>query len=268
MTAESISPQLDDSSLKKYCVIAFSLHLFIVAFFILGELILAKWNLSFLDLKKRNAIVLASAIRVDVVSMPTLTVKELKTIEPTEIKSEDKPVEVKAPEVKNDEKTAEAKPDPKDFKVEDKKKSFHDLLKKLSKKNIALVKNDEEGKAKKAQNIVISGNKISKGSSLTLGKNSADQEVLVNYISTMADAVRPYWRLPSYLMNKNLNARLRVAIALNGEVISVSIYESSGNSEYDERAKAAIIQGAPYAIPDKEIRDRVIKGDIILGFPL
>lgn len=265
MTEVLVSTSIQDQSLKKYCIVALILHVAIVALLVAIDLL----KLPLFELKRdKNAVVLSSAIRVDVVAMPTLTVKELKLVEPTELKAQDKPVEMKAPEIKEDEKTSEAKTNVNDFKVEDKKKSFHELLKKISKKNIALVKNDESGNANKEQNVVISGNKLSKGSSLTLGKNSAEQEVLVNYISLMADAVRPYWRLPSYLMNKNLNARLRVAIALTGEVISVSIYESSGNSEYDERAKAAIIQGAPYAIPDKEIRDRVVKGDIILGFPL
>ena len=83
----------------------------------------------------------------------------------------------------------------------------------------------------------------------------------------MPEAVKPYWKLPSYLSTQELKARVRVYIRADGSLIKAELYESSGVSEYDQRAMEAVRQAKFSPLPEG-YSSRGINGEIVLGFPL
>jgi outer membrane biosynthesis protein TonB len=51
-------------------------------------------------------------------------------------------------------------------------------------------------------------------------------------------------------------------------LLRLHVYESSGNEEYDKRALQTVERAAPFPSVSLKIRERVLNGDLILGFPL
>ena len=98
--------------------------------------------------------------------------------------------------------------------------------------------------------------------------NSADLTAFQVYASRLPDLVRPHWRLPSFLMDKNLKCRIRVWLNLNGEVTRTEVYQSSGEAEYDQRAVEAVKSTSPFPKLSEDYVKRALNGDILLGFPL
>lgn len=209
------------------------------------------------------------AIRVDVVSMPKLTLKELKVRKKTGGK-----IAPIAPGKKVEKK--------KRLKVEEKpipsgQKKFSHFLKKLS--NVELQKVRVQKKEQKALNqkeqealegLIVEGNKLSKGSQLLgKGKDSLEiQQGLEVYIGNVVSAVRTYWSLPSYLLGKNLTCQLRVYISENGDLLKTQVYKKSGVEEFDQRAILAIEKASPFGVPSALIVEKLVEGEVLLGFPL
>jgi len=228
-----------------------------------------------LTLIKRKKLV-ESAVRVDVVSMPKLTVKELKNIKRLAPAEE---------EVKPVEKVAAKKAAPSETKSEDGGSSFKNLLKNLSEKKIDL-KNVKKVKAAPAKvekeskeevqrrealaKLVLEGNRISKGNQVFSDKIATKKEKqgLELYAQTITSLIQPHWSLPGYLLNQSLSCQIRVYISENGDLLKQQVHKSSGNSEFDQRAIRAVERGAPFGVAPKEIRSRLVKGEILLGFPL
>ena len=121
---------------------------------------------------------------------------------------------------------------------------------------------------KELAQLVLEGNKLSKGSSVTGSNDYSQNETFSNYIKELPSFVRPFWKLPSYLIEKDLRCRVKVFISKDGRILNYKIFESSGDPEFDQRAIAAIKQVIKFPEPDKEIVLRVASGEVILGFPL
>ena len=246
------------------------LHIAVVgAFFIAGYI--ASMNL--LNIKKHNIKLLEKSIRVDMVAMPSATMQELKTIKMNDFSKE--------PQKKI------AAPAPKDiikkndivFKKKVKKKSFMDMLKAVKKNNKVLHKKknlkgnvNTDGKSKKEieeyNKLVLMGNQLSNGNSATGEVNEGDVDALNSYATQLVLKIKPLWRLPAYLLSKNLTCRVRVFLASSGRLIKAEIFESSGNSEYDKKALNTVQKASPYPNIPAEIRRSALRGNIILGFPL
>ena len=225
--------------------------------------------------RQANILLVKSSVRVDVVAMPRMTLKELKNIE-VDIRGvgEKKAVpDSSTPPVPQ-------KSDGAEFKVEKKEIKFKDMLKKYSgrkrvEKAQKIVKNKHKAASslntlgsKKLKKLILAGNRLAKGNTLT-GEGGAEiQGQFQEYASRFPDWVRPHWNLPGYLMNKNFQCRIRVFVSATGELIKVKVVDSSNEDEYDQKAIAAIENASPFPPPPDSIRARVIKGDIILGFPL
>lgn len=222
---------------------------------------------------------LKSAVRVDVVAMPTQTLQDLKKVElatPEDAKE--------AQTVKNEVKEQVPAPDKAaeeaaalEFKKLEKKKDFLSMLKNISKTAPPKAKNDKSNllmsklkglKGKDVSGVVLLGNKISQGNSVTGSNGEADSGAFASYVSALPHKIKPFWKLPSYLMGKNLQCRVRVFIATNGELLNAEIYESSGMSDYDEKAIEAIKAASPFPVPDGAYKNRLLNGEIALGFPL
>ncbi|MCF8059497.1 MAG: TonB family protein [Bacteriovoracaceae bacterium] len=224
--------------------------------------------------RKLNVKLVQSSVRVDIVAMPKRTFQELKALQsvgqtaPQEAAKEEAPV--KEPETNTG----------KEFLKEKEKVSFTDLMKQYSKKPIEKVAPKEiKGKSKNKENLdsktlakldglIKRGNRVSKGEAL-VGSGSAESLTLLQeYASKLPTLVKPFWKLPSYLLDKGLQCRIRVYINARGDLIKAEIFEKSKDNEYDDRALNAIRSAAPFPPPSGEIKNRTLKGDILLGFPL
>ena len=226
--------------------------------------------------KMANILLVKSSVRVDVVAMPRMTLKELKSA------GADISMEVGKKIIADDlpSTTPPKKSNAPEFKVSKKKMDFKDILKKYSgQKRVEKVRKTatKEKKPssslkrvgdKKLKQLILAGNRLSKGNTLT-GEGGAEVQTLFQeYASQFPDWVRPHWNLPGYLINRNLQCRIRVFVSAMGDLIKVKVMNSSNDEEYDRKAVAAIERAAPFPAPPETIRARVVKGDIILGFPL
>lgn len=238
-------------------------------------------------LREKNMELITSSVRVDMVAMPTYTLNELKNLssgteeakkeEPTpvvEAKKEEEVLPVKEEPIV-EEKAPEKETTP-SFEEENKKKrqNFLSKLKQIGKKKINSegTQNTDKGlsgdKNTDLKQLVLSGNKLSKGTQLYGSGNSEDMTAFQAYATRLPDLVRPHWRLPSFLLEKKLKCRVRVWLAPNGEVARAEIYQSSGDSEYDQRAIEAVKATSPFPRLAEEYVKRGQSGDILLGFPL
>ena len=236
--------------------------------------------------REKNLELIQASVRVDMVAMPTHTINELKNLssgveeakkeEKTEVVKEEPKEEVKE-EPKEVNKAAEkAAADEVAFEEAQAKKR-KDFLSKL--KTIGNKKVESEGKqqAEKGlygekdsalKNLVLSGNKLKSGTQMTGEGNAGELTAFQAYTIRLPDIVRPQWRLPSFLADKNLKCRIRIWLNPNGEVTRLAVHQSSGEPEYDQRAMDAIRAAAPFPQFNDSFGRRIQNGDVILGFPL
>ena len=234
-----------------------------------------------------NLNLVKSSVRVDVVAMPRLTFSELKALE--------KLPPLPDQEEEQGEKAKESSSPPREgdfLKVKEGKKKvpdFREMMKKMAQKKTKTElrpvssrksKKKNSRKKKKNNNKVVSkklkkkleqlafvGNKLSKGAALTGTLSGQAAQELALYMNSLPDKVRPYWKLPSFLKDKNLRCRIRIFLRGNGDLIKAQIIEGSGDSEYDQRALKAV-RATPFPPLDPAFEDQGVKGKIILGFPL
>jgi len=247
--------------LNEYLIKAIAVHLGIVMLAVIFNTVL-NLNLFQFEMKKREINVIQSAVRVDLVGLPKLTLQELKLIDLNRVVNKPEPVD-------NSKINETSKVE---IKKLAKKIDISSLLNKYSSKK-SKVKPSKRIKNKAIdtsllKDLVLEGNKVSKGTSITGDEVTLGQKEFINYIQALPDRIRPNWKLPSYLTDKGLRCRVRVYLASNGSVLRVTIYESSGDAEYDSKALKAIKISSPLPKPVREILARVTSGDIILGFPL
>lgn len=245
---------------SNYLTLALIIHVIVtLALYIFGNINIFKTNHKKID-------VIKSSVRVDVVSMPKFTVQELKKMKLVPMSSKE---DIKKSQAKKDEKILESK-----IQEATKKVNLSSLFKNLSKKKVIRAKKNREGKTKVNQykkelkKLVLEGNKISKGSSTTGSSDYSEQREFNTYVQTLPSIVRPYWKLPSYLLNRDLRCRIQVFISKRGEILNYKIYEPSGDAEFDQRAIDAIKRVKKFPIPPGDIYLRVTSGEVILGFPL
>lgn len=248
----------DEYSLKPYLIKAIIFHVLLVLIAFIINLI---WGLNLFDFarSKSDVEIIQSAVRVDVVGMPKFTIQELKKLEVAPV--------TKGVEEAKPEPVAPAKEDVADT-------SFSSFLSDYSKKKVKTApKQKAQGNESaidqaKLKSLVIEGNKVAEGTSLVGDSLKQEMTAYTAYVGNLPNLVRPHWKLPTYLMDKDLKARVRVFISSTGEVIKTEIYQSSGTSEFDQRALRAVNAAAPFPVPTNEIRTRLSSGDVILGFPL
>lgn len=242
--------------------------------------------------RDKNLELIQASVRVDMVAMPTHTINELKNLSSgvEEAKKEEKAPEVVKEAVKEEPKV-EPKAEPKEEKVAEaatpnsgptfeeaaaakKRQEFLSKLKNLGNKKVESEGNQKTEKGlygnqeTALKDLVLSGNKLSKGTAMYGDGGGAEMTAFQAYASRLPDLVRPHWKLPSFLMDKNLKARVRVWLNMNGEVVRAVVYQSSGDSEYDQRAVDAVKSAAPFPALKEEFGKRAQNGDILLGFPL
>lgn len=237
-------------------------------------------------IRNANIELVQASVKVDMVAMPKYTLNELKNIS-SGVEEAKKEEVTPAMEEKKIEKEVVPEPEKTEAKVEDKdsgpafeeankkkRQSFLDKLKQLGNKKI---KSEGTQKAEKGlygdkstdlKQLVLAGNKLSKGTAMYGDSNSAEMTAFQAYASRLPDLVRPNWRLPSFLLEKKtLKARIRVWLSANGEVSRAEVYQRSGDDEYDQRAVEAV-KSTSFPPLSEEFSKRGQNGDILLGFPL
>lgn len=234
----------------------------------------------FLQTTREINIKLAKAsVRVDVVKMPELTVKELKSLSQLERNNGDnnpRPVVEKKDEVAPDEDAFLKKKEKTDFmsmlKSLSEQKVDHSKIKPKKevsgiKKNKSndIISNKIKGKLKE---LVIAGNKLGKGTAIVGSENSEALSKLDLYASVLPEHVRPFWKLPGYLLQRDLTCRIKLYLSPSGELLKANIFESSGEDEYDRRALDAVNRASPFPPLPDDISAFGGRGVIVLGFPL
>jgi colicin import membrane protein len=240
--------------------------------------------LSFLSGGKRdlNVKLAKVAVRVDIVAMPKMTIKELRALPKIDQGSVTKvapPAPLPVSTIKDDSNEEQ-------YIKKVKKKSLFDRLKSLSATRI----NEKVAKTKKRRKkrsrvgdtsggisakeqqemrkLLVAGNRLSKGRAL-VGSNSQESAGEFSaYLDDLPDHVRPYWKLPSYLMGRGFRCRIRIFLAEGGGLIKSVLFQSSGNSEFDQKALRAVKMSAPFPSLSRSLIARGVRGDIVLGFPL
>ena len=223
-----------------------------------------------------QTLVVRSSVKVDVVAMPKLTLAEIKAL----VKLNQRPVKGEVVPVKD-------KPDPElgadnapvlNQNIEKKEKNFDDFLSKLSQKKLPAIKKSKGDSEKikqlgpeqeKIQELLHLGNKLSKGLA-AFGETDGPelQGALVDYGTVVIEKIKPFWRLPTYLLEKNLKCAITVFIDEKGNLLKTQINESSGTPEYDQRAVAALLEAAPFEAVPADISAGVRRGALVIGFPL
>ena len=267
----------DEKGMPFYTGTSFILHA-IIGLLLFG---LGAWLVKLgLAQRETNLRLIESSVRVDVVAMPRMSIQELKSIELNSQYVPGQEVEVEAPA--KQEKAApepEAKPEVADKSptlIQEKKVSFADMLKQEANKKVvkkAAVKKEERkgldtGTLKELKSLALAGNQLQKGTRLTGTSGTAEATVFGDYTAGLPDHLRSNWRLPSYLLEQDLRARVRVWVGTDGKVLKAEIYETSGNKEFDDRALAAVQKSSPLPVPPDLVKPSVLRGDILLGFPL
>ncbi len=280
MSSLYLSTFNDDDGITEYFFKSLVFH---------GGIVLFLWGVTLVlnfgsdSLRDANLTLVEGSVRVDVVAMPTMTVRELQNLGKLPQISQDTKaapapkIEQKAPEapvekVADDSKAPVLETDTKP------KESVMDVLKRAAARKIETkgepVKAQEgtPGLSAEAQgqlrNLVAAGNKLSTGSSIVGSGQGSEMTEFNLYISALPDLVRVNWRLPSYLIDQGLQARVRIYLRPNGELVRAELYASSGNQEYDQRALEAVRVSSPFPNLSDEIKHRGVRGDILLGFPL
>ncbi len=268
-----LRPTSERDKLSLLVMASTAIHLFLfIIFYWFGQIQLPEFLMSTKDINIKLA---KASVRVDLVKMPTLTIKELKTLRQLESSGgKQKPI-VEKKEVVTDENA---------FIKKKKKQDFMSLLKNLSERQVETkVKKVDKKETKnkgpsgpkisgamrgKLKKLLIAGNKLGSGTAIVGSGDAEAQGALDRYATMLPEHVRPNWKLPSYLINKDLTCRVKLYLAPDGDLIKAEIFESSGDDEYDARALGAVKSSTPFpALPD-EIATHGGRGSIVLGFPL
>ncbi|WP_127714844.1 TonB family protein [Halobacteriovorax sp. HLS] len=266
-----ITKTLENKSFKYYFSWSFFFHVSLFLLFLLiGKLFHDQINAT----KDFNMKLVESSVRVDVVAMPKMTLKELKALPQISKGSETAVIEKKEvvkEVIEKDDVVLEKKV---------KKASFLDMMKDLSNKEVKKTKQVKKKEKKGSRNglnidsntlknLVAEGNRVSKGVAISgTGSANVDMTGFTAYMSSLPSHVRVHWKLPGYLLGRDLQCRIRIFIKENGTLLKAEIYESSGEKEFDERALKAVQLSSPFPTVPAENKLNALNGEIVLGFPL
>lgn len=101
---------------------------------------------------------------------------------------------------------------------------------------------------------------------MDLGQD-ADEPATLSYIDGIYRAVVSHWSRPPSARN-DMEARLRVELIPTGEVISVTVISSSGNSAFDRSAEAAIRKARRFEVPSEtRLFERQFRSFVLLFKP-
>jgi TonB family protein len=207
-----------------------------------------------------EAVLMQPSVRVDIVDLPDVLLKDLDKIDMSQQKTEDKSAPV--PLKKEKETEVEDEKDTLTFKEkqkeEKKRKKILDTLREDLKRRMAVEKLRQTNKG-----LIIKGNKLSQGTSLT----GEQMEGVNAYGGQIYSLVKARWNLPVWLQQKNLHAVVTVWISRTGEVLRTEFTTHSGNEDFDKYALRAIELASPFPPPPEDFASYFSLEGIGLRFP-
>lgn len=265
-----------DDKTKKYFVSSIFFHILVLSILFFQKSIN---NFLWEDSSPQEV---SEIIKVDVVGLPKLTLKELEELKKALDQNPAEKIEninEVPPSVGQDDKNEK---NPEEIKNDASGENTNDsglsLIEKLSKESGAKFEKSTPSnnknpstskgiKVKKLNNLLLEGNQISKGNSIK-GRYQGDVAQFDQYVLNLPNLIRPNWKLPSFLKEGEFQARIIVYINSEGRVIHFRFVSKSGNEDFDARAIKSINESQPFPLPNEEIKDRLLSEGVILGFPL
>jgi colicin import membrane protein len=226
-------------------------------------------------------VMISPSLRVDMVGLPDILKKDLAQVSktlPQEAEKEKAPPPAEAAKPKAAE-VETAKPDEMVLnakKAEKKKKEEAEKEAAAAKKwetrlqsALARIRSLERLKDTKEEDddsaIIIKGNQISKGTSLT---GDARENAQAGYYDLVRETLVEFWSLPPWLARQNLSAQVVIQVDPAGTVFSTRIIRPSGNEQFDAAILATIREAQPLPRPPKDLHATLRDNGITVGFPL
>ena len=118
---------------------------------------------------------------------------------------------------------------------------------------------------KPQKSVIIKGNKLSQGASLSAdAKESAE----ASYLDTLRTRLQENWELPVWISRQNMSAQVQVFIDSRGRVRSYRFIKASGNAQFDSAIKKTLEESQPFPSPPLDIASALLGDGILIGFPL
>jgi TonB family protein len=92
------------------------------------------------------------------------------------------------------------------------------------------------------------------------------EQELNRYILGMQKAVEQQWKVPMEMMDRVQPALVSLTLAPTGDVLKVTILESSGSTMLDDSLRKAIYAAAPFKLPNKQFE--LFKNNMIRFHPI
>lgn len=211
------------------------------------------------------------SLRVDMVALPDVLKKDMENLPLTQSSKEIaealkhaeqdakkvKPIKLPVEKADPDEMVLKPKPPKADTSAKRGKKlsSALDRIKALAK---------IETEIKPTSGVVIKGNQISKGSSLS--GNAKESEA--RYEDSVLSKLQQNWSLPVWLSRQNLSAKVRIFIDARGRIRAFKFDQPSGNAQFDTAIKKTLEESQPFPPPPESVASSMLVDGIALGFPL
>ncbi len=223
-----------------------------------------------------------TAIRVDLVGLPSLKLEDMTNIDPTEDVGKPAPEVDDTPEAPSDsamklpdaEATEAAKKAADSKKAEETKKLAEKKRAEEAKKRLDAVRArlradqkrqelTEKLQGKAGGRPQLSGNILSEGYSVT-GDVATDQDV---YTGKAKAHLRRHWNVPAWMTASSLKAQVLVKVAPDGRIVSSQFLKRSGNEEFDRYVEESIGAANPLPPPPDTLQRVMLEQGIAWGFP-
>lgn len=238
------------------------------------HLLVATLMLTRAYLAPSDPLALEEAIRVDIVGLPQKTLPDQPLPPEPVAKPKPAPPPQAAPE------PAPAPPPPKaeapKFVEKPKPNLKHDQKDAFAKLRAmdALAKMKREAEEREAADAKakapapvaaapIAGHKVTAGNSLS-GVEKLDYN---RYGADVRARVLANWKVPSWLAEADLRAKVRVWVDDTGAVTKKQIFLSSGNDVFDQAALDAVDASNPFPAPPENLRGVLANEGFTLGLP-
>lgn len=261
-----VSRSSSDEKLARAVSWSFAVHGGIIVFVVLKSLI---WP--------GETIIYTPTLRVDVVGLPDILKKDLMDVSkvlpkeaPKETAPEKAPVkETKPVSADPDPNELLLKPKKKDEKKDEKKekekqKAREDKMNSAIARMRALEKVREQSNEDENAAVIIKGNQVSRGTSLSGDAKEGE----ASYYDLVKDKLIENWALPPWLARQRLSAQVQITVNAAGRITGVKFLKSSGNAQFDDAIRSTLQVSQPLPTPPENLLSTVQNQGILLGFPL
>lgn len=220
-----------------------------------------------------QAILTKSAIRVDMVDLPSLKPQDMMNIDATQKvgkieapSKKEKEIEKELPKVKPSDtamldRTRDAKDSLKKEKKVDRLKALRDSLRADNRRRELSQK--LKGETSPGGRPVLAGNILSEGDSV-----SGDMATLIDaYNGKVKAHLRQNWNVPGWMTTGKLKARVLVKVAPDGRILSQQFLQKSGNAEFDGYVSKALEMANPFPPPPEHLKRIYMEDGLEWGFP-